>query len=213
VAVVAGDGLADVFFSLGASSIVPGGQTMNPSTKDILQAVESVAAEKIILLPNNKNIVAAAQQIHTLTPKTVKVIPTETIPQGVVSLLSFDYEADMDSNVHLMSEAMKTVKTIEITRATRSTKLNGLNIKKKQAIGLLNGKLLAASDEPEAVLSSLLAEVNLDKAEVITVYYGADTKEEEAEAIAEGVRQKHPDLQIEIVHGGQPHYNYIVSVE
>ncbi len=213
VAIVTGDGLADVFTSLGALGIIPGGQTMNPSTKEILQAVESVAADKIILLPNNKNIVAAAQQIHSLTSKAVKVIPTETIPQGVVSLLAFDYEADMDSNVQLMSEAMKTVKTIEITRATRSTKLNGLSIRKKQAIGLLNGKLLAASDEPDAVLSSLLAEVDLNKAEVITVYYGADTKEEEAEAIAEGVRQKHPDLQIEIVHGGQPHYNYIVSIE
>jgi len=213
VAVVAGEGLADVFTSLGASGIISGGQTMNPSTKDILQAVESVAADKIILLPNNKNIVPAAQQVHTLTSKTVRVVPTETIPQGVVALLAFDYEADLEINAKLMSEAIKTVKTIEITRASRSTKLNGLNIKKKQAIGLLNGKLLAASDDPGAVLANLLTEVDLDKAEVITVYYGADTKEEDAEAIVAGVRQKHPELQIEIVNGGQPHYNYIVSVE
>jgi DAK2 domain fusion protein YloV len=213
VAIVTGDGLADVFTSLGTSGIVSGGQTMNPSTKEILQAVESVASGKIIILPNNKNIVPAAEQVHSLSDKTVKVIPTETIPQGVVALLAFDYEADLDTNVHLMTEARSTVKTIEITRATRSTKINSLNIKKKQAIGLLNGKLLAASNDPGAVLSDLLTRAELDKAEVITVYYGADTKETDAEAIVAEVRQKYPELQIEIVDGGQPFYNYIVSIE
>ncbi len=213
IAIVTGDGLADVFTSLGTSGIVSGGQTMNPSTKDILQAVESVASGKIIILPNNKNIVPAAEQVHSLTNNTVKVIPTETIPQGVVALLAFDYEADLDTNVHLMTEARSTVKTIEITRATRSTKINSLNIKKKQAIGLLNGKLLAASNDPGAVLSDLLTRAELDRAEVITVYYGADTKEADAEAIVAEVRHKYPELQIEIVDGGQPFYNYIVSIE
>ncbi len=213
VAIVAGDGLADVFSSLGASAIVPGGQTMNPSTKEILQAVEAVPSDKIIILPNNKNIVPAAEQVKSLTDKSVMVIPTETIPQGVVALLAFDYEADFDTNSRFMTEAKSTVKTIEITRATRSTSLNGLDIKKKQAIGLLNGKLLAASNEPSDVLGNLLTRIELAKAEVITIYYGADTKEAEAEQVIAAIREQYPHLQVEIVSGGQPYYNYIVSIE
>ena len=213
VAIVAGDGLADVFSSLGASAIVSGGQTMNPSTKEILQAVEAVPSDKIIILPNNKNIVPAAEQVKSLTDKSVMVIPTETIPQGVVALLAFDYEADFDTNSRFMTEAKSTVKTIEITRATRSTRLNGLDIKKKQAIGLLNGKLLAASNEPSDVLGNLLTRIELAKAEVITIYYGADTKEAEAEQVIAAIREQYPHLQVEIVSGGQPYYNYIVSIE
>jgi dihydroxyacetone kinase-like predicted kinase len=117
VTVVSGDGLSEVFSSLGASVIIPGGQTMNPSTRDLLQAVESVSTDKVILLPNNKNIVPAAQQVHSLTKKTVKVVPTETIPQGVAALLAFDYEANIDTNAQIMNEAKSTVKTIEITRS------------------------------------------------------------------------------------------------
>ena len=213
VAIVAGDGLADVFSSLGASAIVSGGQTMNPSTKEILQAVEAVPSDKIIILPNNKNIVPAAEQVKSLTDKSVMVIPTETIPQGVVALLAFDYEADFDTNSRFMTEAKSTVKTIEITRATRSTSLNGLDIKKKQAIGLLNGKLLAASNEPSDVLGNLLTRIELAKAEVITIYYGADTKEAEAEQVIAAIREQYPHLQVEIVSGGQPYYNYIVSID
>ena len=213
VAVVAGDGLADVFTSLGASAIVPGGQTMNPSTKDILQAVEAVPSDKIIILPNNKNIVPTAQQVESLTDKSIKVVPTESVPQGAAALLAFDYEADFETNAKLMTEAKSGVKTIEITRATRSTKLNGLAIKKKQAIGLLDGNLLAVNNEPDDVLSELLARIDLDKAEVITIYYGADTDEAEAERVSTGIREQHPNLQVEVVSGGQPHYNYIVSIE
>ena len=186
---------------------------MNPSTKEILQAVEAVTSDKIIILPNNKNIVPAAEQVKSLTDKSVMVIPTETIPQGVVALLAFDYEADFDTNSRFMTEAKSTVKTIEITRATRSTSLNGLDIKKKQAIGLLNGKLLAASNEPSDVLGNLLTRIELAKAEVITIYYGADTKEAEAEQVIAAIREQYPHLQVEIVSGGQPYYNYIVSIE
>ncbi|MBA7646501.1 hypothetical protein ES703_54265 [subsurface metagenome] len=213
VAVVAGDGLADVFTSLGASAIVPGGQTMNPSTKDILQAVEAVPSDKIIILPNNKNIVPTAQQVESLTDKSIEVVPTESVPQGAAALLAFDYEADFETNAKLMTEAKSGIKTIEITRATRSTKLNGLAIKKKQAIGLLDGNLLAVNDELDDVLSELLARIDLDKAEVITIYYGDDTDEAEAERVSTGIREQHPNLQVEVVSGGQPHYNYIVSIE
>jgi len=213
VAVVSGDGLADVFKSLGVAAIVPGGQTMNPSTKDLLQAVESIASDKIIILPNNKNIVLTAGQVQSLTEKSIKVVPTETIPQGVAALLAFDYEAAFDTNTRLMNKAKSTVKSIEITRAIRSTQINGLKIKKKQAIGLLDGKLVAAGNNTTDALNQVLAKLNLDEAEVITIYYGADTKPAEAERVSVATREQHPQLQIEVVNGGQPHYNYIVSVE
>jgi DAK2 domain fusion protein YloV len=138
VAVVSGDGLAEVFASLGTTAIVPGGQTMNPSTKDILQAVNAVASDKVIILPNNKNIILTAEQVKTLSNKSIEVIPTQTIPQGVAALLAFDYEADFSTNAELMKEATSMVKTIEITRAVRAAQLDGLSIKKKQAIGLGN---------------------------------------------------------------------------
>ena len=213
VAVVAGDDLNNVFSSLGATAIVPGGQTMNPSTKDLLQAVDSVASEKVIILPNNKNIVLTANQVQSLTTKKIEVVPTKTIPQGVAALLAFDYEADLETNVQNMNKARSAVKSIEITRAIRSTRLGGLDIKKRQAIGFLDGDLVAVGDKTDAVLNEVLARVNLDKAEVITIYPGADTEPAEAEQVGATIREEHPQLQVEVVQGGQPHYNYIVSVE
>ncbi len=213
IAVVSGDGLSDVFTSLGVTAIVPGGQTMNPSTKDLLQAVEQSASDKVIILPNNKNIVLTAEQVQSLTEKMIKVVPTKTIPQGVASLLAFDYEADFETNSRIMTETISTVKSIEITRAIRSCKLNGLSIKKKQAIGLLDGALVAVGNRASDVLNDVLNKVKLDKAEVVTIYYGADTEEAEAEECGNNIRHKHPNLQVEVVKGGQPHYNYIVSIE
>ena len=213
VAVVAGDGLSNVFTSLGVTAIVPGGQTMNPSTKDLLQAVDLVVSEKVVILPNNKNIVLTANQVQSLTTKTIEVVPTKTIPQGVAALLAFDYEADMETNAQNMNRAKSAVKSIEVTRAIRSTRLGGLDIKKKQAIGFLDGDLVAVGDRTDAVLNEVLSRMNLDEAEVITVYHGADTKPAEAEQVATTIHQQHPQLQVEVVQGGQPHYNYIVSVE
>jgi len=213
VAVVSGDGLAEVFTSLGVSAIVTGGQTMNPSTKDLLQAVESVGSDKVIILPNNKNIVLTAEQVQSLTAKRIEVVPTETTPQGVATLLAFDYEADFETNTQIMRKAKSTVKSIEITRAVRSTQIGGLSIKKKQAIGLLDGELVAAGDNTTDVLNEVLAKLDLGETEVITIYYGDDTELAEAEQVSEAIRKKHPHLQVEVVRGGQPHYNYIVSVE
>jgi len=213
VAVVVGEGLSNVFASLGATFIVPGGQTMNPSTKDLLQAVEAVPSEKVILLPNNKNIVLTAEQVQSLTKKTVKVVPTKTIPEGVAALLAFDYEADLEANVQNMEKAQAAVKSIEVTRAVRATRLGGLDIKKKQAIGFLDGDLVAVSDKAEDALTEVLDKVNLDAAEVVTIYHGADTNSTEAEKVGTAVREKYPQLQVEVVQGGQPHYNYIASVE
>jgi len=213
VAVVAGAGLSNVFTSLGAAAIVPGGQTMNPSTKDLLQAVEAVPSEKVVILPNNKNIVLTANQVQSLTNKKIEVVSTTTIPQGVAALLAFDYESDLKTNAQNMEVAKSAVKTIEVTRAVRSTRLGGLDIKKGQAIGFLDGDLVAVGDKTDAVLNEVLDRVNLDETEVITIYQGADTKPAEAEQVSAAIRKQYPQLQVEVVQGGQPHYNYIVSVE
>jgi len=213
IAVASGDGLVDVFGSLGAAAVVPGGQTMNPSTKDILQAVESTFSDKVIILPNNKNIILTANQVQSLTEKKVMVVPTQTIPQGVVALLAFDYEADFNANADIMEKALSSVKSIEITRAVRSTKVNGLKIKRKQPIGLLDGDLLAAGDSDLEVVNKILAKLDLGKSEVVTIYYGEDTDADEAEQINASIAEQYPNLQIEVIRGGQPHYSYIISVE
>jgi len=213
IAVASGDGLVDVFGSLGAAAVVPGGQTMNPSTKDILQAVESTFSDKVIILPNNKNIILTANQVQSLTEKKVTVVPTQTIPQGVVALLAFDYEADFNANAEIMEKALSSVKSIEITRAVRSTKVNGLKIKRKQPIGLLDGDLLAAGDSDLEVVNKILAKLDLGKSEVVTIYYGEDTDADEAEQINASIAEQYPNLQIEVIRGGQPHYSYIISVE
>jgi DAK2 domain fusion protein YloV len=213
ITVAAGDGLQDVFASLGASAVIAGGQTMNPSTKDILQAVEAAPSEKIIILPNNKNIITTAEQVQSLTQKQVQVVPTRTIPQGVVALLAFDYEADFKTNARIMESAIPTVKSIEITRSVRSTKVNGLKIKRKQPIGILDGDLVAAGISDADVLHKIISELGMEKAEVVTIYHGESVETAEAEEISAGITEKYPHLQVEVVRGGQPHYSYIVSVE
>ncbi len=213
VAVVSGKGLANVFTSLGTAEIVPGGQTMNPSVKDILQVIEKVNADKVIILPNNENIIPSSQQAKKLASKEVGIIPTRTIPQGVAALLAFDYEADFDTNLENMTEAINSVRTIEITRAIRSTRIDGLNIKKNQAIGLLDGKLVASADDVGGVLEELLNGMDLSKYEVITLYWGTDLSDNEVLKIRDSLKGKYPDFQIEMVNGGQPHYSLIVSIE
>ncbi|HAS05004.1 MAG TPA: dihydroxyacetone kinase [Dehalococcoidia bacterium] len=213
VSIAAGEGLAEVFASLGVAAVVAGGQTMNPSTKDILMGVERAPSDNVIILPNNKNIVLAAQQVKGLTEKNICVIPTVNVPQGVAALLAFDYEADMETNCEIMAEAIKSVSSIEVTHSIRSCKIGGLDIKKKQAIGLLNGTIVAVQDAAKDVLYDVLEKAPLDQAEIITVYYGEDTEETEAEICGNEIREKYPQLQVEVVNGGQPHYNYIVSVE
>jgi len=213
VAVVTGDGLADVFTDLGVSAVIPGGQTMNPSTRVILQAVEAVPSDRVIILPNNKNVVLAAQQVESLTNKNVKVVPTETIAQGVAALVAFNPEADFKTNIRMMTETKPAVQTIEVTRATHSAQLNGLNIKKEQAIGLLDGKLLTANDKADAALCQLLSGMDLAQAGIITIYYGADTDAAEAAQVSAWLGEQYPALEVEVVNGGHPYYNYIVSVE
>jgi DAK2 domain fusion protein YloV len=213
VAVVSGDGLGQVFRSLGASAIVPGGQTMNPSTREMLQAVESVPQKKVIILPNNENVVPAAKQVQRLTSKKVKVVPTQTVPQGVAALLAFNYDADLKTNAAMMENALPAVKTIEVTRAVRPARIGDVKILNRQAIGFVDGELMAVGGKPAEVLLEVLQKMDTEKSEIVTVYYGKTTRRSEAEGAAEGIREKLPNLEVELVYGGQPHYNYIASVE
>jgi len=172
-----------------------------------------VPSDKVIILPNNKNIVLTARQVESLTNKSIKVVPVEPIPQGVAALIAIDRKSSFETNSKLMTQAKSTVTTIEITRATRSTNLDGLDIKKNQAIGLLDGKLSAAGDEASDVINDLLTRIDLAEAEVITIYYGADTGEAEAEKLGARISKQCPQLQVEVINGGQPHYDYIIGIE
>jgi DAK2 domain fusion protein YloV len=213
VAVVAGDGLGQVFRSLGVSAVIPGGQTMNPSTRDMLQAVEAVPQDKVIILTNNKNVIPAAKQVRGLTSKKVRVVSTETVPQGVAALLAFNYDADLKTNTAMMEDALSAVKTIEVTRAVRPAKIGNFKILHRQAIGFVDGELKVVGDKPAQVLVDVLEGLATEKNEIVTVYYGKRTKRSEAEEAVEAIRERHPNLEVELVYGGQPHYNYIASVE
>ncbi|MBM4451522.1 MAG: DAK2 domain-containing protein [Chloroflexi bacterium] len=214
VAVALGSGMAEVFKSLGTAAIIPGGQTMNPSVQEILQVVGSVPSQKIILLPNNKNVVLAASQIQQLTSKQIIVIPSKTMPQGIAALIAFNYEGNLEENARIMEEAIAAVKTVEITRSVRTTQIKGLKIKEGQAIGIIDDKdIVAAGDSTTDVLFETINKAGADSAEVITVYYGTDVEQSQAEEIVAQVRSKYPDKQVEMVAGKQPHYHYIVSLE
>jgi len=214
VAVAAGQGITELLQSLGASAIVPGGQTMNPSVRDILQAVETVPSDKVIILPNNKNIILTASQVQNLTSKKVAVVPTKTIPQGVAALLAFNYEGNLEENTRAMEAAVKSVQTIEVTKAVRSTRFDGLRIKRGQYIAIVDDEaLIANDDEIEPLLLRALEKTVCKNVEVITLYYGADTRASQAEEMVQQIRLKYPQAQVELVRGGQPHYNYIISLE
>ena len=213
VAVVAGDGLARVFQSLGASAIVHGGQTMNPSTEEILRAVESVPSNRVIILPNNKNIVLAAQQAQELSKKHVAVVPTHTIPQGIAALLALNYQSDLEENAAAMLQAAQAVHTGQVTTATRAATLNGLEIKEGQLIGIHNGDLCVAGERMDEVIAALLAKMEVEKLEIVTFYYGTDVSREEAETLVASLREVYADQEFEIIEGGQPHYFYVISAE
>jgi DAK2 domain fusion protein YloV len=213
VAVVMGDGLAHVFQSLGVTAIVQGGQTMNPSTQDLINAVENLAAENVILLPNNSNVILAAEQARELCQKRIAVIPTRFIPEGIAALLSLAPQAEFDKNVALMMAALKEVETGEVTIATRSATIDGIKVTDGEIIGLHNGTLRIAGSTVERVVRALLKEMGTVQAEIITLYWGEAVNQDEAQAMAELVQKDWPEHEVETVAGGQPHYHYIISVE
>jgi len=213
VAVVAGRGLTEVFRTLGVSAIVPGGQTMNPSTEEMLQVVNQLTKDQVIILPNNKNIILVARQVQELSHKQVRVVPSKTIPQGISALLAFKYDADLDSNVVAMEKALDLVQTAEVTRAVRSVEINGLAVEEGQIIGLLNGQLVTAGSEQEEIVLDLLARMEADQAEIITVYYGEAVTAPQARRLVALIQEHYPAQEVELLDGGQPHYCYIISAE
>ena len=213
VVVASGDGITRVFTSLGAHRVVSGGQTMNPSTQELLEAVESLPSKEAIILPNNSNIVLTARQVQDLTQKKVVVVPAESIPQGIAALLAYNSGLDIEANAAAMEEARLNVKTLEITTAVRNAQLNSLCIKKGQAIGFLDGDLVAAADDMEQAVMDVMVKADVKEGGIVTVYYGIDTQQQEAEKMAEAIRRKYPEVDVEVISGEQPHYNYIISVE
>lgn len=213
VAVSAGPGLDEILRSVGASGIVPGGPTMNPSTRDILAAVEACKADNVIVLPNDKNIIMAARQAVGLSKKQVRVVPTRSIPQGIAALLALNQDADLDANVEAMEEARRPVRTVEVCRAVRSTSVKGVKVQKGQAIAIVDDELKLAAESPQAAVKGALAGLPLGSTSLITLYYGADTSQEQAEGLAQELREAYPQHEVEVVYGGQPHYQYIVSLE
>ena len=213
VAVVAGEGMEQIFRSVGATAIVHGGPTMNPSTRELLDAIDQCPSDEAILIPNDKNIVMAAQQVIPLCQKKVRVIGTTTLPQGVAALLAFSPDVDLDANAEAMEEARTSVRTVEVTRAIRSTRVGGLRIREGQAIAVVDGELKVAQKTPPEAVKAALGHLPLEELSLITLYYGEDTSEHDAHVLARELRRLHPQHDIEVVSGGQPHYYYIVSAE
>jgi DAK2 domain fusion protein YloV len=213
VAVVSGLGLEQVLRSLGVTAIVRGGQTMNPSTEELLAAVDACPSQEVIVLPNNKNVVMAAQQAAEHSAKTVKVVATTSVPQGVAALLALDAEAGLGENASAMEAARRSVRTAEVTRAVRATISGGLRVRRGQAIALIDGELKVAETSLRGAVRAALEQMLTLGSGLITLYYGADTALEEAQALADDLAREHASLEIELVAGGQPHYQYIVSVE
>ena len=213
VAVAAGEGMATVFRSVGCTKVVSGGPTMNPSTRDILDAVEACSSDEVILLPNDKNIIMAAKQAEELTQKRLRVVGTRSIPQGIAALLAMNQDAELEANVTAMEEAGQGVVTLEVCRAVRSTSIGGVKVREGQIIAIVDDELKLAAETAEEGVLRALEGVEAEGVSLVTLYYGADTKQAEAESLGERVKQAFPQYDVEVVCGGQPHYNYIASVE
>ena len=213
VSVCAGKGLADVFSNLGVDGIISGGQTMNPSTQDILEQVNKVPAEIVYVLPNNKNIIMAAEQVDALTPKKVIVIPSKTVPQGVTAMLSFNPEGTEDENTAAMTEVLSTVDTMQITYAARNSDFDGYDIHEGDYLALYGSALFGTSQDIKVLLKSLAKKVRDEGKEYITIYYGADVKEKHAQKAADIFAELCPDADVNLLNGGQPVYYYLISAE
>ena len=213
VVVSPGAGLSRIFASLGAAATVEGGQTKNPSTQDILNSFENLPTDKIIILPNNKNIVMAANQAKDVTVKQVVVVPSKTVPQGLAAMLSLNPDEELDSVAERMTKALSAVKTGEITVAVRNVEIDGVTVKEGQVIALLDGKLVFSTGSVEEGSLGLLEKAEADKHELITLYYGQEMPHAEANRIADVIREKYSDQEVEVQDGGQSHYQFIISVE
>ena len=213
VSVCAGDGLAEVFMNLGVDGIISGGQTMNPSTQDILEAVNKVPAETVFVLPNNKNIIMAAQQVDGLTPKNVVVISSKTVPQGITAMLNFNPDGEVQENVDAMTESLSTVDTMQITYAARNSDFDGHDIHEGDYLAIYGSSLLGTSRDIKVLLKSLAEKVRDAGKEYITIYYGEDITEKQAQKAADLFMSICPDADVNLLCGGQPVYYYLISAE
>ncbi|UCF62538.1 MAG: DAK2 domain-containing protein [Anaerolineaceae bacterium] len=213
VAVAPGLGIARVFASLGAAALVEGGQTMNPSTEEILHSFENLPTDKVIILPNNKNIIMAAKQATELTVKNVAVIPSVSIPQGICAMFALDREGSFENAVEAMNSSLNDIQSAELTIATRTVEIDDVQVQQGQVICLLDGHLACAGDDIEKVLMETLKKANVEQSELITLYYGADLTSMQADQFADNLRQRWPEQEVEVIEGGQHHYHLIVSIE
>ena len=213
VAVVPGPGIEEVFSSLGVGAFVPGGQSMNPSVGQILEAVESLSAESVIVLPNNKNVVLTARKAAEVSSKQVEVVPATNVPQGVAGVLAFNLTEPMDDNVASMREALDGVYSLEISRAVRSTSVDGIPVRKGDAIGILDGKLTTACPEPEDVVRKLAPRLESMDLSLATVYCGEGVTKDQQARLIKAFEEAASFLEVDMIYGGQPHYQFIVSLE
>ncbi len=213
VSVCAGEGVAAMFKELTVDEVIEGGQTMNPSVEDILHAVEKVNSDNVIILPNNKNIIMAAERVKELTKKKCVVLPTTEVPEGISAAIVFDPSLDFETNVEEMTEAFKRIKCGEVTMAIRNTELDGFKISEGDYIGLDSKKIVSKADSVDKAVTDLVEKIKDDDNEVITLYYGQDVKESDANALVEKLEKRFDDCEVVCYNGGQPHYYYMVAVE
>ena len=213
VAVAMGDGITNIFKDLGVDYVIEGGQTMNPSTQDIVECISKLNADHIFVLPNNKNIIMAANQAAEISDKDVRVIETKTIPQGITCLTMFNTEAEVDENESTLKEAIEMVKTGSVTYAVRDTEMDGIEIKEGNMLGLIEGKIKKVGSSYIDVAEEVLEEMIDDDGELITIFYGEDVEEEEANEFASKIEEKYPDLDVQCYRGAQPLYYFLMSVE
>lgn len=213
ITVAMGEGIRNIFLDLGADSVIEGGQTMNPSTEDILNAINMVNAKDIYVLPNNSNIVMAAKQAATLSDKNVIVIPSKSIPQGIAALTVFNPESESSENVESMTSTMGNVKTGQVTYAVRNTSYDDKDIKEGDILGLINGKINNIGQNIFEVTNSLIESMVSENDELITILYGSDVNEDDAGKLTEDIKKKYPQCDVQLYYGGQPLYYYILSVE
>ncbi|MGY3713958.1 DAK2 domain-containing protein [Sutcliffiella cohnii] len=213
ITVAMGEGIADLFKSIGAKVVIEGGQTMNPSTEDIVKAIEQVNAENVIILPNNSNIIMAANQAADVVGENVAVIPSKTVPQGMAAILAFNPTGDLKANEQTMTASLQMVKTGQVTYAVRDTSIDGIEIQKDDYMGIAESKIVTTSKNKVEAAQQLLQTLLDDDSEILTIIYGEDVSEEEAEKLSEQVEEQYPDVEVEIHNGKQPLYSYIFSVE
>ena len=213
IATSMGDGLAQIFRDFGVDHIIEGGQTMNPSTEDFMKAIEKLNAKNIIILPNNSNIIMAANQAKELSDKNIVVIPTKNVPQAFAALVTFDGDADIAENEANMMEALSTVKSGQVTYAVRDTVINDVEVKEGNIIGIAEGKLLSAGDKVDEITTDLIEKLVDEDSAIITLFYGEDTSKEDAQALRDALEENFEDVDVELHYGGQPLYYYLISVE